>query len=363
MRWGDKMIKLGVIGAGKFGTNILNAFKQMESDGRCKLAAICDINRDVLESQSRKYEVKGYTDYREMIKTEKDIYGIAVATPDPFHREPVMYAAGAGRHIFVEKPMDVTVEGCREMMEACVKNRVLLQVDFHKRFDPFHIAVRKDVREGKTGEIEYGYAHMEDKIMVPRDWFPGWASKSSPVWFLGVHMFDLVRWIIGSNGKKVYARGRKLKLKSLGIDTYDSVSAMVEFESGAVVTFDVSWILPEDFEAIVNQGFRLVGDRGLVECDSQDRGTRVSYEKQGVMTYNPVFLNENRDGKTGTVRYSGYGIESIADFVYNLEYLAAGGTLDRLQGGVTGLGEDGIEVTKIAVAVHRSLDSGKIESV
>jgi hypothetical protein len=60
---------------------------------------------------------------------------------------------------------------------------------------------------------------------------------------------------------------------------------------------------------------------------------------------------------------SGCGIESIADFVYNLEYLAGGGSPDKLEGGVTGLGEDGLEVTRIAVAVHKSLESGKIESV
>ncbi len=357
------MIKLGLIGVGKFGTNLLNTFKQLESEGKCKLAAICDINKELLESQAKKYGVRGYADYKEMIDREKDIYGIAVATPDPFHREPVVYAAGAGKHIFVEKPMDVTVEGCKEMLDVCKKNKVLLQVDFHKRFDPFHITIRKEIKEGRAGQIEYGYAHMEDKIVVPRDWFPGWASKSSPAWFLGVHMFDLMRWIIGSNGRQVYAKGSKLKLKSLGINTYDSISSMVEFENGAVVSFDVSWILPEDFEAIVNQGFRLVGEKGLVECDSQYRGTRASYEKQGVITYNPVFLNESKDVKTGGIRYSGYGIESIADFVYNLEYLAGGGSLDKLEGGVTGLGEDGLEVTKIAVAVHRSLESGRLESV
>jgi len=49
--------------------------------------------------------------------------------------------------------------------------------------------------------------------------------------------------------------------------------------------------------------------------------------------------------------------------VYNLEYLAGGGSLNKLEGGVTGLGEDGLEVTRIAVAVHKSLESGKIESV
>jgi len=356
------MIRLAVVGVGKFGTNLLNTFTQLEREGRCKLAAICDINPRVLEKQSLEYGVRGYADYREMLDKEKDIDGVAIATPDPFHREPALYAAGLGKHIFVEKPMDVTVEGCMKMIEACRKQDVLLQVDFHKRFDPFHITVKNDVETNRIGRVEYGHVHMEDKIVVPRDWFPGWAPKSSPVWFLGVHFFDLVRWIMGSNGKKVYAMGRKLKLKGLGVDTYDFVAAMVEFENGAVINFDVSWILPEDFESIVNQGFRLVGENGIIECDSQDRGTRVCYGKEGVMTYNPVFMNERKD-KSGRTRYSGYGIESIADFVYNLEYLKEGGSLEKIKGGITGLGEDGLEVTKIAVAVHRSLESGNVEKV
>lgn len=356
------MVKIAVIGVGTFGTNLLNTFSQLEREGRCKLVAICDINKETLERQTKRYNVKGYTDYKEMIDKE-EIDGVAVATPDPFHREPVVYAANKGKHIFVEKPMDVTVEGCNEMIQVCRKANVLLQVDFHKRFDPFHIKIRNDVREGLAGNIEYGYAHMEDKIVVPRDWFPNWAPKSSPVWFLGVHMFDLIRWIIGSNGKRVYAKGKKLKLKGLGIDTYDSVSVMVEFENGTVVTFDLSWILPEDFESIVNQGFRLVGDKGIIECDSQDRGTRVAYESKGMATYNPVFIGESYDRRTGKIRYSGYGIESIADFVYNLEFLSRGGKIDELKGGITGLGEDGLEVTKIAVAVHKSLESGRPEEI
>jgi len=352
------MINVAVIGVGKFGTNILNAFSQLEREGRCKLVAICDLNPGTLALQEKAYGVKGYADYREMLAKES-IDGVAVATPDPFHKEPVLYAASLKKHIFVEKPMDVTVAGCREMDEACRKNGVFLQVDFHKRFDPYHREVAKNVRGGKLGKVEYGYVHMEDKIVVPSQWFPGWAPKSSPVWFLGIHFYDLVRWILGSNGKKVYAVGKKGKLKGMGIDTLDSVSAMVEFENGVVVTFDTSWILPEKFEAIVNQGLRLVGENGIIECDSQDRGTRVCFEQEGGMTYNLGFLSEGKD-KFGRTRIYGYGIESIADFVYNLEYLQQGGTPESLKNSISGLGEDGIEATKIAVAVHRSIETGKL---
>lgn len=355
------MFKIAVIGVGKFGTNVLNAFTQAEKDGKCKLVAICDINETLLSSQMKEYNVKGYTDYKEMGEKE-EFDAVAVVTPDPFHKEPVMYYAERGKHIFVEKPMDTTIEGCMEMIESCKKNNVLLQVDFHKRYDPYHKEIEKNVREGKLGRIEYGYVHMEDKIEVPSKWFTKWASKSSPAWFLGIHFYDLVRWILKSNGKSVYAIGKKWKLKEMGLNTYDSISAMVEFENGAAVTFDTSWIIPEKFESIVNQGMRLVGETGLIECDSQDRGTMVCFEKDGLMTYNLGFLSEGKD-KFGNIYFSGYGIESISDFVYNLEYLEKGGTLEGIKNSISGLGEDGLEATKIACAVHRSLETGKIEKI
>lgn len=356
------MVKVGIIGVGTFGTNVLKTFSQLEKQNLCKLVAICDINENLLEKQSRDFNVKGYTDYKEMIEKE-EMDGVAIVTPDPFHKEPAIFAANKGKHIFVEKPMDTTVEGCLEMIEAAEKNNVFLQVDFHKRFDPFHKEIKKDIKEGKIGKVEYGYVHMEDKIVVPRDWFPKWAPQSSPVWFLGVHFFDLLRWFLESNGKSVYATGRKWKLKKMGIDTYDSVNCIVEFENGASISFDLSWILPENFESIVNQGFRLVGEDGVIECDSQDRGTRVYYEKEGVKTYNPVFISEIFDERENSFKYSGYGIDSIADFVYNLTYLEKGGSIEKIKEGISATGIDGLEVTKIAVAVHKSLESGKVEKI
>ena len=355
------MVKIAVIGVGKFGTNLLNVFSQLERNNRCKLAAICDVNEELLSGQSKKYNTKGYVDYKDMLEKES-LDAVAIATPDPFHKEPVIYCAQRNKNIFVEKPMDTTVEGCREMIEVCDKSGVLLQVDFHKRYDPYHKELRKVVQEGQLGRVEYGYSHMEDRIEVPSKWFTKWAEKSSPVWFLGIHFYDLARWILNTKGKSVYAVGKKWKLKSMGIDTYDSVNAMIEFENGAVITFDTSWIIPEGFEAIVNQGIRLVGEKGLMECDSQDRGMSGCFENEGVKTYNMGFLSEGKD-KFGNVRFSGYGMESIADFVDNIEYLEKGGTIENIKNSVSGLGEDGLEATKIACAVHKSLETGQKEII
>ena len=103
----------------------------------------------------------------------------------------------------------------------------LLQVDFHKRYDPYHRRLRQAVQAGNLGRILYGHAYMEDKIVVPRDWFPGWAPKNSPAWFLGIHMYDLLRWVMGADALRVAATGTKCKLLSLGVDTYDAVQAKI----------------------------------------------------------------------------------------------------------------------------------------
>ncbi len=347
------MFKIGVVGGGKFGTNHLITFKQLEGQGRVKLAGLADLNPEILKVQTARFGIKSYQDHKKML-AEEELDAVSIATPDFAHRQVALDAIKAKKHVLIEKPLDITVEGCQEIISAAEENRVFLQVDFHKRFDPYHQETERLVRKGVFGEIQYGYVHMEDTIVVPRDWFPGWAPRSSPAWFLGVHFYDLIRWIIKKEPKKVYATGIKHVLAGLGIDTYDSIQAKIEFEGGATVTFDTSWIIPEGFEAPVNQGFRLIGDKGVAEVDSQDRGMRTCFVSSGMQTHNLGFMQEKKDKKGNEVRV-GYGIESIADFVENLEFLKNGGDARTLSGTATALGFDGLAATRMASAVHESL--------
>ncbi len=346
--------RIGVVGLGTFGINHLYTFRQLTWQGTCRLVAACDINEQLLEERLRKFQFTPYTDVREMLAREQ-LDGLTVVTPDPYHRDIVLAAAEAGVHVLCEKPLDVTVEGCLEMIRACEHAGILLQVDFHKRYDEYHRAMRQRILAGDLGRIEYGYSHMEDRIEVPRDWFPGWAKASSPAWFLGIHFYDLARWLMGANGVRVWGLGRKARLRELGVDTFDSITAMVEFDNGATVCFDTSWILPEGFPAIVNQGIRLVGTHGLLECDSQDRGTwTCSTETHpAVQSHNMSFLRLCHD-KQGREIYEGYGIDSIADFAHNVNYLLDGAGLGDL--GEYASGYDGLQATKIAAAIHESID-------
>jgi predicted dehydrogenase len=353
--------RIGIVGLGTFGLNHLRTFRQLSWRGECELVAGCDINEQTLEQRLKEFQFAPYTDYREMLAKER-LDAVTVVTPDAYHREIVLAAAEAGVHVLCEKPLDVTVEGCLEMIEACQRAGVLLQVDFHKRYDEYHVAMKQKIDAGDLGTIQYGYAHMEDRLEVPRDWFPGWAKTSSPAWFLGIHFYDLARWLMSANGKRVWAAGRKQHLVELGIDTFDSITAMVEFTNGATVCFDTSWILPEGFPAIVNQGIRLVGTKGALECDSQDRGTWTfcTDDQPPAQTHNKSFLRLRYD-RQGREIWEGYGIESIADFCYNVNHLLDGANLADLGGYASGY--DGLEATKIAAAVHESINTGRLVEI
>ncbi len=351
-------VKIAVVGAGKFGQMHLDAFTQLGYAGVAELAAIAEANPKRAEELRKDYACPIYTDFHEML-ADKSIDAVSIATPDHLHKDIAVAAAKAGKHVLVEKPLDITVEGCDEIIEAAKSTGVLLQVDFHKRYDPDHQAIKRRVSAGELGDILYGNVWMEDRIEVPSQWFPHWAPNSSPGWFLGVHFYDLVRWIVNSEVKTVYATGTKnTLLKDYGVDTYDCINAKVSFENGTAFAFDTSWIIPLNFEAVVNQGVRIVGTKGLFECDSQDRGTSSCITGEGMATYNNNFTRQMKD-KYGRKILRGYGVESIEDFAYNVSFLKNGGTIDKIEG-CWASGEDGREVTRIAVAIHESIKTGEV---
>jgi len=349
-------VRVGVIGGGIWGTYHLLAAKELEAQGKVQLVAVATRTKETAGKHSKAFGIKGYTDYRRMID-EEDLDAVTVATPDHLHREMTIYALERGKHVLVEKPMDLTTSGCRAMVDLAEEKGLLLQVDFHKRYDPYNIDVMRKVRDGKIGEPYYAYAYMEDKITVPAEWLASWAARTSPFWFIGVHKYDLVRWITGREAISVSAHGRKGKLLEMGIDTYDSVSASILMEGGLACTIHVSWILPPQFEAVVNQGLRLVGSEGIIELDSQDRGLRYCFSSDGAVTPNlgAIFSEETVFGWRAV---KGYFVDAIKDFLFNVYFLKSGGNLEQLAGQYPS-GWDGLRVTQVAEAVHKSMTEGR----
>lgn len=354
--------RIGVIGGGVYGAQVVSAYHTAHKEGLADFVAICDVNPDVLDAMEKRYMLKGYTDYRDMIAAEK-LDGVAIVTPDYLHKEIAAHCAEAGVHMLVQKPLDTTTEGAKEMVEMANRHKVMMFVDFHKRYDPGHIQLRSDIQSGKLGKIQYGYVCMEDVITVPSVWFKSWAHHSSPVWFLGVHFYDLIYWLMGSKPVEVYATGAKQKLISMGIDTYDSVQAKFLFENGASFAIDTSWILPTSFTAVVNQQIRVVGSEGMMEVDSQDRGLMAAFSSiPSAVQANPYGKMEVEDMVYGGTRLTGYTIDSMIHFLKLLRLVKEGKEVDQLKQYYP-TGEQGIISTRMCEAVHESVRTGKIISL
>lgn len=345
-------VRFGVIGGGIWGDYHLLAAKQLEREGLVELVSIAARTKQTASNMSDKYGIKGYTDFKLMIQNEK-LDAVSIVTPDHLHREITLFALENNLHALVEKPMDLTTKGCRQMVDFAKRTMKLLQVDFHKRFDPYNIDMKRKVREGKIGKIYYAYAYMEDKIIVPTQWIPSWAPNSTPFWFIGVHKFDLIRWVTGLEAVSVIAHGYRGKLTSLGIETYDAISTSIELQNGVRCNIDVNWIIPERFEAVVNQGVRIVGSEGMIEFDSQDRGLRYSFSDDGIITPNMgAFFSE--ESVLGGQAVRGYFVDAVKDFLFNVSYLKKGGDIDSLENKIPSA-MDGLKATQCAEAVQRSI--------
>ncbi len=349
-------VRVGVIGGGAWGNYHLLAAKQLEAEGKVELVAIADEYELTATKQASAFKIRKYTDFQKMIRDE-DLDAVTVATPDHLHREVALYAMRQGKHVLIEKPLDLTTAGCREMVAAAEAGNLLLTVDFHKRYDVYNAEVMRKVRSGAIGNPYHAYTYMEDKITVPLNMLRNWAAHSSPFWFIGVHKLDLIRWVTGLNPVRVQAHGRKGKLQENDIDTFDSVSAWIEFESGFTCTIDVNWIIPERFEALVNQGLRIVGSNGIVELDGQDRGLRLCSSEQGMTTPNLGALVE-QESLLGYRSVSGYYVDPIKDFFQNVNFLIGGGSLKQLEGRYPS-GVDGQWATQTAEAVEKSIAEGR----
>ena len=189
--------------------------------------------------------MKGYTTVKEMILAEQ-LDAVSIATSDPYHFEPCKEAIESGiKYLLIEKPMALNVDECEEIIRLADEYGVKISVDFHKRWDPAYNCIKTDIKS-EDKKIIRGYMSLDDVIAVPENWFT-WTNKSSPAWFLGVHCYDLIRYITESEVEKVYAVGNKEVLKKKGYSTWDNIQAVLTMKDGSNWTVETSWILPNTF--------------------------------------------------------------------------------------------------------------------
>ncbi|MEW6357827.1 MAG: Gfo/Idh/MocA family oxidoreductase [Planctomycetota bacterium] len=260
------MVKIALIGAGTMGNLYCTAFTQCPLS---ELMAICDLDEKKAGKLARKYGVPScYSDVETMLR-RADITAVAIATPDFHHRSPAIACLKAGKDVLCEKPLATTMMDCRTIAAAVKKSGRKFMVNYGNRHRPNVRLIRDQVQGGKIGKVQNVFIRLREQLSKTKTL--AWAVHTTPTFFLLSHCADTVRWIIGGAATEAHARASYGVLKRRGLNTPDTVVAMLTFDNGAVVTMDASWIMPDGFAPEIDFGIEIIGDKGAIYADLYPR--------------------------------------------------------------------------------------------
>ena len=337
------MIRIGVVGAGIWGTMHARAYSQYPL---VELVGICDLDEERARKVADEYAIpKVFTDVELLL--DENLDGISVATPDNTHTAIVLKAAAKGVHILVEKPLATTLVECNAMLAAAEKAGVYLMVDWHNRWNPPIYYAWKSIQTGELGEVRYIYYRLSDTIYVPLKMLP-WADQSSVMWFLGSHALDTVCWLTGKKPVRVYCQKRQQVLADLGVNTPDIYVTMLEFEGGGLAVIENAWILPQQSPSLIDHKVEILGSRGAIYLDPTHHGAFAKYSPETAAgfpnpSYPDLFVTPEVYQKQ-----MGFAVESMYHFVDCIR--------DQLS--PLASGADGYLNTRLILAAEQSARSG-----
>ncbi len=327
-------IRAGVVGVGLMGRLYGRLLKELP---QAELTAVYDVDAERAAEVGAELGTKAFASVEALLS---QVDAVFICSPDRAHLEPVLAAAAAGKHVFVEKPLATSSEEGLQMVEAAEEAGIVFMVGHVLRFDPRYIHARNAVAAGDVGEVIHMFARRNTYIDQGRHY----ASWTTVPWFLGIHDIDALMWICGSPIISVYARGaRKLLAKA-----DDSVLAVLTFANGAIAGLEVSFVLPLVQGNRQSPLLEVVGSKGMIHVMPYLRGITI-HKPDSLVEPDPLY-------NMGPVMHG-----QIAG-VYKEETVHF---LRCIQEGITPAvtGRDALLAVTVVEALERSLASGQEEKV
>jgi predicted dehydrogenase len=347
----NKKIKVGVIGTGSISNEHIQAYLK---NPEVELYAFCDINEERVKAMAEKYGVtRTFTDMNEMLKLE-EIDAVSVCVWNSNHAPCTIAALNAGKHVLCEKPMATSAEDARAMKAAADKNGKLLMIGFVRRYGNDCAILKDFIANDYFGDLYYAKATYLRRKGNPGGWF-GDKSRSGggPLIDLGVHVIDLVRYLMG-NPKPVSVYGatfqklfdRKHLKDKAGYtaasatdndicDVEDLVSALIRFDNGAVLSIEASFSL------------NIKKDQGKIELFGTKSGAKLEPELELYTEVNDYMADVNLATSTA-LSFDGLFANEINHFV------------SCVKDGIPckSPAQDGIDIMTILDAVYESARTG-----
>jgi myo-inositol 2-dehydrogenase/D-chiro-inositol 1-dehydrogenase len=228
-------IGVGLIGAGRIGR--VHAANLAQRLPKAKLLAVADVNKTAAEQVAGQWGGYASNDYRQLL-SDPAIDAVMVCSATDTHSTIVIEAASAGKHIFCEKPIDLTLAKIDAALAAVDAAGVKLQIGFNRRFDPNHARVRQAIVNGEIGVPHLFHIISRDPAPPPI----AYIQVSGGIFLdMTIHDFDMARFLMGSEATEVYAVGGVLIDPAIGeAGDIDTALTTLKFANGAMGVVDNS---------------------------------------------------------------------------------------------------------------------------
>lgn len=255
--------RVAVVGCGQWGQNLVRDFVNLQA-----LVAVVDEIPSRAEETALRVREKGYavkaTDWASVV-SDTSITAVALATPAPQHADMAIVALGAGKHVFIEKPLALTVADGEHIRSAALQAGRVAMVGHCFQYHPAFLLLKALVDEGKLGQI----LHIHSRRLG----FGRIRHEEDVFWNLAPHDISMILALVGQEPKRVQARGER----HLRSHIADVASADLTFDNGVHAQIQVSWIYPEKERKMI-----LVGERAMAvfdDCAPWERKLRVFHHR------------------------------------------------------------------------------------
>lgn len=277
-----KKIAVGVIGAGRIGKIHSENIRYFIPEARLK--TVVDLCADKLSEWANGLGVEKLSSDPRAVLDDPEIEAVLICSSTDTHADLVMAAAEKGKHVFCEKPVDLTVAKVKRALAAVEKAGVKLQVGFNRRFDHNFRRVRELVKAGAVGEPQLVRISSRDPAPPPAEYV-----KVSGGIFLDmtIHDFDMARYLSGSEVVEVYAKGAVLVDPAIGkAGDVDTAVVTLTFASGAIGVIDNSRKAAYGYD----QRVEVFGSKGSAAAANDTASTVQLSDEKGVQGDKPLYF-------------------------------------------------------------------------
>lgn len=253
--------RLGVAGLGRMGR-----FHAANIAGRCpsaELVRVADIDQTLAKETGNELGTE-WSDSVDDILEDESIDGVVIVVPTPLHADLINRAVAAGKHVFCEKPISFEWDDSVRAVEAAKSAGVMLQIGFHRRFDPDWRAAVDRMRAGELGDVLMFRTSLRDMRPPSMEYI-----RTSGGFFVDVtvHDFDTARWMVGEIDE-VWAQGTAVSDPRIGeMGDIDTALVGLRFDNGALGIIDNMRAAHYGYECTTE----VVGSKATVRIDNHRR--------------------------------------------------------------------------------------------